>query len=401
MEKNMANENDIVIVGAKRTPMSNFGGSLKDLMAWELGEVALKAALAQSKVPVDQFDEVLGGNTRQAGVGPNPVRTAMVRAGIPQQVHAATISAACPSSMKAAIIGAQNILLGDAQVVGLVGMESMSNIPFFIKGIRWQGLRMGDHVINDGWGDSTDPVINSGMGITAENVATRHEISRQEMDVFALGSHQKAAAAQDNGWFDAEITPVEVPGTKKKPGFTFSKDESIRRDTSLEKMAALPTSFKKDGSVTAANSCGLTDGACAAIMMTRKKARELGVKPLFRLVSYASAAVENAYMGEGPGVSVTKALKKAGMTLADMDLYEINEAFAAQVLANVKVLNLDPAKLNIHGGAIALGHPTGCSGLRIMITGYYALKRLNKEFAVCGICGGGGVTCATVIQAES
>ncbi len=397
----MANKNDIVIVGAKRTPMSNFGGTLKDFMVWDLGETALKAVLEQSKVPVDQIDEVFGGNTRQAGNGPNPVRTVAVRVGIPQEVQSTTINNACPSSMKAAIIGAQNIALGEREVVALVGMESMSNIPFFIKGIRWQGLRMGDHVINDGWGDSVDPIINAGMGITAENIAAKYDISREEMDKFALGSHQKSAAAQDNGWFDAEITPVEVFGTRKKPGFIFDKDESIRRDTSLEKMAALRPSFIKDGKVTAANSCGLTDGACAAIMMSRKKADELGLKPLFRVVSYASAAVDNAVMGEGPAVSMPIALKRAGMTLSDMDLLEVNEAFAAQVLGNRHVLKWDDDKVNIHGGAIALGHPTGCSGLRIMITGYYALKKLNKEFAACAICGGGGPTCAVVIQAES
>lgn len=397
----MAKENDIVIVGAKRTPMSNFGGTLKDFMPFDMGEIVLKAVLAQSKVPVDQIDEVFGGNTRQAGNGPNPVRTAAIRAGLPAGAQATTINNACPSSMKATIIGAQNIILGESQAVALVGMESMSNIPFFIKGIRWQGLRMGDHVINDGWGDSVDPVINVGMGITAENVAEKHGINREEMDEFALGSHQKAAAAQDNGWFDAEITPIEVPGTRKKPGFTFDKDESIRRDTTLEKMGSLKPSFKKDGKVTAANSCGLTDGACAAVMMSRKKAQELGLTPLFRIVSYASAAVDNAYMGEGPGISIPIALERAGMALSNMDLIEVNEAFAAQVLANGRVLNWDADKVNVHGGAIALGHPTGCSGLRIMITSYHALKRVNKEFAVCSICGGGGPTCAVVIQAES
>jgi acetyl-CoA C-acetyltransferase len=380
--------------------MGNFGGSLKDFMCYDLAKVALEGVLKQTKLPLDQIDEVMGGNTRQAGSGPNPVRTAAIKAGIGRNVPAVTVNNACPSSMKATILATQSIRLGDADLIALVGMESMSNMPFFIKGIRWQGLRLGNHVIEDGWGDSTDPIIGSGMGITAENVAEKYNISREEMDEFALGSHQKAATAQDSGWFDEEVIPVEIPGTKKKPGFTFDKDESIRRDTTLEKMGALRPPFKEDGRVTAANSCGLTDGAASMIVTTRRKAEALGVKPLFKIVSYATAAVDNLYMGEGPGISIPLALEKAGMNLGDMDLIEINEAFAAQVLGNERVLKWDRDKVNFHGGAIALGHPTGCSGIRIMVTGYHALKRLNKEFAVCSICGG-GITCSTVIQAES
>jgi len=396
----MKKQDDIVVIGAGRTPMANFGGTLKDFKCYDLGREVIQGVLKKAKVLPEQIDYVAGGNTRQAGNGPNPARTAALKGGIGMDVHAITINNACPSSMKAAIVASQNILLGESNVVLVVGMESMSTIPFLIHGIRWSGIRFGDHVISDGWGDATDPICGFAMGVTAENVAEKYGIPREEMDRYALRSHQKAAEAQDNGWFDEEIVPIEIPGTKKKEGFLFSKDESIRRDTTMEKMAALKPSFKKDGTVTAGNACGLTDGAAAVILTSREKAEELGCKPLFKIVSYASAAVENEIMGEGPGVSIPLALKKAGMSLNDMGIVEINEAFAAQVLANERVLNLDRDKLNVHGGAIALGHPTGCSGIRIVVTGYHALKRMDKEFAVCGICGGGGVTCAMVIKRE-
>ncbi len=396
----MAKPDDVVVIGAARTPMGNFGGTLKDFKCYDLGGEVIRGVLKKANVSAEQIDYVAGGNTRQAGNGPNPARTAALKGGIGTDVHAITINNACPSSMKAAIVASQNIQLGESNAVLVVGMESMSTIPFLIHGIRWNGIRFGDHVISDGWGDATDPVCGFAMGVTAENVAEKYGIPREKMDQYALRSHQKAAEAQDNGWFDEEIVPIEIPGTRKKEGFLFSKDESIRRNSTIERMASLKASFKKDGSVTAGNACGLTDGAAAAIVTSRQKAEELGCKPLFKIVSYASSAVENEYMGEGPGVSIPLALKKAGMSLNDIDIVEINEAFAAQVLANEQVLKLDREKLNVHGGAIALGHPTGCSGIRIVVTGYHALKKMNKEFAVCGICGGGGVTCAMVIQRE-
>ncbi|MCP4623095.1 MAG: thiolase family protein, partial [bacterium] len=355
----MAKSDDVVVIGAARTPMGNFGGTLKDFKCYDLGGSVIRGVLEKSNVSPEQIDYVAGGNTRQAGNGPNPARTAALKGGIGIDVHAITINNACPSSMKAAIIASQNILLGDSNAVLVLGMESMSTIPFLIHGIRWSGIRFGDHVITDGWGDATDPICGYAMGVTAENVAEKYGIPREEMDQYALRSHQKAAEAQDNGWFDDEIVPIEIPGSRKKEGFLFSKDESIRRNSTLERMAALKSAFKKDGVVTAGNACGLTDGAAAAIFTSRQKAEELGCKPLFKIVSYASAAVENEVMGEGPGVSIPLALEKAGMSLGDMDIVEINEAFAAQVLANERVLNLDRDKLNVHGGAIALGHPTG------------------------------------------
>lgn len=396
----MSRDNDIVVVGAARTPMGNFGGTLKDFKCYELGELAIRGALQKGNVPVEVIDDVTGGNTRQAGNGPNPVRTAAVKAGIGSHVHTVTINNACPSSMKAAIMAIQNIKLGETSMAAVVGMESMSTIPFFIKDIRWKGVRFGDFKVEDGWGDSVDPVCGYGMGITAENLAVKYGILRKELDEFALQSHAKAAIAQDSGWFDDEIVPITLPGSKNKPGLVFSKDESIRRDTTLEKMSALKPSFKPDGVVTAANSCGLTDGASAIVITTRKKASEIGAKPLFRIVSYASCSVANEYMGDGPSVSIPKALEIAKLSLKDMDIIEVNEAFAAQVVANERALNWDRSRLNVHGGAIALGHPTGCSGIRIGITGYHALKRLGREFGVAAICGGGGPTCAMVIQNE-
>jgi acetyl-CoA C-acetyltransferase len=392
---------DVVVVSAVRTPMGNFGGSLREMQVFEIGKHAIQESIQRAGIAGTDIDEVLYGNTRQAGNGPNPARTAALRAGIPPSAHATTINNACPSSMKAMILAAQMIRLDQAGIVLVGGMESMSTIPYLLKGSRWEGFRMGDKVLQDGWGDSVDPVVGYGMGMTAENLVDKYKISREEMDAFALGSQEKAAQAQDKGWFNEEITPVEVPGYRKAPGFRFTRDESIRRDTSLEALGALRPAFKKDGSVTAGNACGMTDGACAAVMMSRDRAKSLGQKPLFSLVSHASVGVDNAVMGEGPAVSIPEALRRVGMGLEDMDLIEVNEAFAAQMLANERVLGWDRDKVNVHGGAIALGHPTGCSGARIVITLYHALKRLDRETGVAGICGGGGVSCAVMIRRES
>ena len=368
---------------------------------FEVARHAIREAIRRAEVPACEIDEVFYGNTRQAGNGPNPARTAALLAGVLTSVHATTINNACPSSMKATIIAVQRMCLGEARIMLVGGMESMSTIPYLLKGARWEGFRMGDKALQDGWGDSVDPVVGYGMGVTAENLVEKYGIRREEMDAFALSSHRKAARAQDMGWFDEEITPVEVPGKGKVPGFTFDRDESIRRDTSLETLGELRAAFKKDGSVTAGNACGMTDGACAMVMMAREQAKSRGLRPLFSLVAHASVAVDNAFMGEGPGIAIPAALRKAGMTLAEMDLIDVNEAFAAQILANERVLKWDRDKLNAHGGAIALGHPTGCSGARIVVTLYHALKRLGGELGAAGICGGGGVSCALIIRREA
>ena len=392
--------NDVVVVSAVRTPTGRFGGTLKSIPAYDLGAVVITEALKRAKVKGDQVDEVILGHCRQAGNGPNPSRTASVRGGVPMSVPTNTINKACPSAMKALAMASQAIRLGDGGIIVIGGMDSMSTIPYLLKDVRWQGFKMGDKKILDGWSDSIDPLNNMGMGQTAENLVEKYKISREDQDQFALESHQKAAKAQDEGWFDEELVPVEVPQRKGDP-IVFDKDETIRRDTSVEKLGKLPAVFKKDGSVTAGNACQMSDGATAMVVMSREKAKELGLSPLFSIVSYTSTAVEASTMGEGPGVSIPMALEKAGMALNDMDLIEVNEAFAVQVLANEQVLKWDRSKVNVHGGAIALGHPTGISGARILVTLYYALKQHNGEYGIAGICGGGGVTMATVIKKEN
>jgi acetyl-CoA C-acetyltransferase len=392
---------DVVIVSAVRTPMGRFGGSIKDVPAYDLGAAAIKAALERAGISGDHVDEVIIGHCRQAGNGPNPARTASVRGGIPTDVPAQTINMACPSAMKATALAGQAIRLGESRVVLVAGMDSMSTIPYLLKGARWDGFKMGDRKLEDGWSDSIDPLIGQGMGETAENLADKYKISREAQDEFAAGSHLKAAKARKEGWFNNEIVAVQVPAKGKEPGFAFSEDETIREEISPEKMAKLPPVFRKDGTVTAANACQMSDGACALVVTSRDWAKANGLKPHFSIVSYASAAVDPATMGEGPAVVIPMALEKAGISLADADLIEVNEAFAVQVLANERVLNWDRSKLNVHGGAIALGHPTGISGARILVTLDNALRVHGGELGVAGICGGGGVTMAMVIKRES
>ena len=392
---------DVVAIGAARTPSGSFGGSLKDIPAYDLGATALRGAIERSGIQPEQIDEVFFGNCRQAGVRTNPARTTAIRAGIPYPIPASTMNMACPSGMKCSILAAQTLLLGQNQVVAAGGMESMSRIPFFILDARWEPFRMGDKKIVDGWSDNVDPTTGEGMGQTAENLADKYKLTREEQDQYAIDSHNRAATAQDKGWFADEIVPVEVPAKKKQAAFQFDKDETIRRGSTMEKLGKLRPAFREGGSVTAGNACGMSDGASALIFTTRARAKELGCTPLFSVKGYASAAVENHIMGEGPGVSIPKALDMASLKLSDVDLFEINEAFSAQVLSNVRQLELDREKLNLGGGAIALGHPVGSSGSRILTTLYYALKRTGKSIGVAGICGGTGVTCAMAIQRES
>jgi acetyl-CoA C-acetyltransferase len=392
---------DIVVIAACRTAMGKFGGTLKNIPSWDLGAVAVREAMRRSNFQGNQIDDILLGSCRQAGNGPNPARSAAMRGGVSPSVPAITLNMACPSGMRSIALAAQEIMSGDVEVVIAGGFDSMSSIPYLLKGARWDGFKMGNKTLEDGWSDSIDPLIGQGMGETAENLYDKYKIPREAQDAFAVESHVKAAIAQKNGWFDEEIVPIEIPAAGKTPSFIFDKDETIRYDVNQEKMAVIKPAFRKDGTVTAGNSCGLSDGATALIVTHRKKAAELGVKPIFSIVSYVQIAVEPSTMGEGPAYSIPAALKKAGMTLDDMDIIEVNEAFAIQVLSNEKVLNWDRSKLNVHGGAIALGHPTGISGARILVTGYHALKRLGKTFCVAGICGGGGVTTAMVIRRES
>jgi acetyl-CoA C-acetyltransferase len=297
-------------------------------------------------------------------------------------------------------MASQAIRLGDSGTVLIGGFDSMSTIPYLLKNARWNGFKMGNKTLEDGWSDSVDPLIGQGMGDTAENLYDKYKIPREEQDEFAVESHLKASKAQKNGWFDEEIVPIEIPGDRKNPPFMFDKDETIRHEIDKDKMAKLPAVFRKDGTVTAANACGMSDGATALVITSRQKAEEYGAKPLFSLISYAQVAVDPSIMGEGPALSIPAALEKANMTLDDMGLIEVNEAFAIQVLANEQALKWDRSKLNIHGGAIALGHPTGISGARIIVTLYHAMKRNDKEYGIAAICGGGGVSMAAVIKRE-
>ncbi len=391
--------NDVVCISACRTPMGNFGGTLRDVAAYDIGAAAVREAVRRSGFKPEDIDEVILGSCRQAGNGPNPSRTAAVRGGIPETVPTQTINMACPSGMKAAQLASQSIRLGDSQIVLIGGFDSMSTIPYLLKGVRWSGFKMGDKTIQDGWADSIDPLIGQGMGQTAENLVDKYKITREEQDAFALSSHQKAARAQDEGWFDEEIVPIEFE--TRKETITFSKDETVRRDSSMEKLAKLRPVFRKDGSVTAGNTCGMSDGACALVITSREKAKAIGANPLFSILAYSAVAVSPSTMGEGPGVSIPPVMEKTGMNINDPDLIEVNEAFAVQILSNEKKLGWNREKLNVHGGAIALGHPTGISGARILVTLYHALKTHNGETGLAAICGGGGVSMAMMIKRES
>lgn len=393
---------DIVVVSAGRSPMGLFGGSLKDLTAVDLGSQVIRKTLEKVGLNPDKIDMTVFGNCRQAGNGVNPARMAAELAGIPIDRFAQTVNCACPTGIKAAIIASQDIRLGDAEIVVTGGMEHMSSIPHLLMGHRWDGFRLGNVTVMDGWNDTFDRIANCYMGETAENVAQKYDISREDQDRFAYSSQRKASKAQKEGKFIEEIVPIDVSATKKQEGFVFSEDECIRHDASLEKMARLRPAFKKEGgTVTAANACGMPDGAAALVMMSRSKAKSLGLTPLFSIVSYSNAAVDNAYMGIGPAVSIPIALKRAGLGKDDIDAYEINEAFAATSLACERILGLNPERVNINGGAIAIGHPTGCSGTRLLVTLINILKQQNKELGAASLCGGGGVSCAIIIKRET
>ena len=392
---------NIVAISACRTPMGSFGGTLKNTHSCKIGAAVVRAAVERAGIQPEQVEDVILGSCRQAGNGVNPARTAAVWSGIPKSVPAITLNMACPSGMRAIVMASQQIRLGEHEIVLVGGFDSMSTIPYLVKNARWNGFKFGDRKLEDGWSDSIDPVIGQGMGGTAENLVDKYNISREEMDEFAARSHEKAHDAWEKGFFDDEVVPIIVPpASKREKEVIFAKDETIRYPVNREKMAKLPPAFRRDGSVTAGNSCGMSDGACALVITSRQKAQELGAAPLFSVVSYSQVAVPNETMGEGPGKSIPEALKRANMTLKDMDLIEANEAFAAQMLANQRVLNWDPEKVNVNGGAIALGHPTGISGARIIITLYYAMKNSDKEIGVAGICGGTGVSMAMVIKRE-
>jgi len=389
---------DIVIVAAARTAVGKFGGSLAKIPAPELGAAVLVELLKRSKLSGDQIGEVILGQVLTAGVGQNPARQALIRAGLPHGVPALTINAVCGSGLKAVMLAAQAIRDGDSDIVIAGGQESMSMSPHVLPNSR-DGQRMGDWkmvdtMIVDGLWD----VYNQyHMGITAENVAKKYEVSRTEQDALALGSQQKAAAAQEAGRFKDEIVPFTIPQKKGDP-IVFASDEFINKKTNADALAGLRPAFDKAGSVTAGNASGLNDGAAGVVVMTAKKAEQLGLTPLGRIASYATAGLDPAYMGMGPVPASKRALERAGWKPGDLDLLEINEAFAAQACAVNKEMGWDTSKVNVNGGAIAIGHPIGASGCRILVSLLHEMQRRDAKKGIASLCIGGGMGVALTIE---
>ncbi len=388
---------EVVIVSAVRTPVGTFAGSLKDVPAVQLGVVVVKEAIKRAGIGVSQVENVILGNVLQAGLGQNTARQVLIHAGIPQEVPAMTVNKVCASGLRSVSLAAQMIKAGDADIIVAGGIENMSAAPYALPGARW-GYRMGDSnltdtMIKDGLWDAFNQYH---MGITAENVAERWKLSREELDAFALESQRKAEDAIKSGSFKDEIVPVEISG--KKGVTIFDTDEHPRFGATLEALSRLKPAFKKDGVVTAGNASGINDGAAALVVMSLGKANSLGLKPLARVVSYASAGVEPAIMGTGPIPASRKALEKAGWKAADLDLIEANEAFASQAIVVNRELGWDTAKVNINGGAIALGHPIGASGARILTTLLYAMRKHGAKKGIATLCIGGGQGAAITVE---
>jgi len=389
---------NVVIASAVRTPVGSFGGALQPLSGIDLGVIAAKEAIKRAGIDPATIDEVILGNVLQAGLGQNPARQVAINAGIPKEVPAMTINKVCGSGLRAVSLAAQLIKAGDAEIVLAGGTESMTNSPYVLPKMRY-GARMGDTsavdvMIKDGL---TDAFNGYHMGITAENINDQWSQTREQQDQFAVASQNKAEAAQKAGKFDEEIVGVELKD-KKGNVTIIDKDEYIKYGQTMETLGKLKPAFKKDGSVTAGNASGINDGAACLIVMSEDKAKELGIEPLAKIVSYASAGVDPSIMGIGPVPASTKALEKAGLKIEDIDLVEANEAFAAQSCAVVKDLGLDPAKTNVNGGAIAIGHPIGASGARILTTLLYEMKRSGKKKGLATLCIGGGQGTALIVE---
>lgn len=397
----MGKDNDIVIVSAARTAIGKFGGSLKDIRASQLAAHVMKEALKRANnLDPGLLSDIIVGDCVQCFDEANTARTAALFAGFPVEVPAVTIQRQCSSSMQALVFGAQQIKCGDSDIVMVAGTESMSSAPYYLPTARW-GMRLMNHEATDALWE----MLHSGsrllgdniiMGQTAENLAEKYNISREDQDQLALESQHKAEAAIKAGKFKDEIVPIEIPG-KRGEKRVFDQDEHPRFGLKLEDLAKLKPVFKKDGTVTAGNSSGLNDGAAAAIIMTRKRAEELGLKPMARILAHAIAGVHPHYMGYGPVPATEKVLKKAGMTLKDIQLIELNEAFAAQFIACEQGLGLDRSITNVNGSGISLGHPVGCTGLRIIVTLIYEMARRELEVGLATLCVGGGMGMSTII----
>ena len=387
----------IVLAGACRTAIGKMGGGLSTTPAVELGALVIKEALQRAGVKPEQVDHVYMGNVLQAALGQNPARQAALKAGLPYTSTAVTVNIVCGSGLNCVNMAAQMIEAGDADIVVAGGMENMSMAPYALTKARF-GYRMNnatiiDTMVNDGLWDAFNDYH---MGITAENVAEKYGLTREELDAFSANSQQKAVAAQQSGAFDEEIVPVEIK--TKKGTVVFNKDEGPREGTTVETLSKLKPAFKKDGIVTAGNSSGINDGAAAVVVMSEEKAKELGVKPMAVWIGGALGGVDPAIMGIGPVEASTRLFKKTGFGVQDMDLIEANEAFAAQSVAVARDLNFDMAKVNVNGGAVALGHPIGASGCRILVTLLYAMKHKNAKRGLATLCIGGGQGCATIVE---
>lgn len=389
---------EVVIVGAARTPIGSFNGSLAKLSAIDLGVIAAKEAMKRAGITPDMVDEVVMGNILSSGLGQNPARQISIKAGCPDTTPATTINKLCGSGLRAVSMAAQFITLGDADIMLVGGTESMSNAPYLLPKARW-GQRMGhgkmiDSMINDAL---TDAFHDIHMGITAENIAEQWGLSREQQDEFALQSQMKAEKAQKQGRFKDEIVPVEIPQRKGDP-IIVSDDEYPKHGMVIEKFTKLKPAFKKDGTVTAGNASGINDGAAMLVVMAKEKAEELGLKPMATIKSYASAALDPKIMGYGPVPATKKALERAGLTSKDIELIEANEAFSAQSLAVVKDLEFDPEIVNVNGGAIALGHPVGASGARILITLLYEMEKRDVNMGLATLCIGGGQGTSVIVE---
>ncbi|MBZ0205463.1 MAG: acetyl-CoA C-acyltransferase [Flavobacteriales bacterium] len=387
---------EVVIVSAVRTPIGSFGGALSTVPATELGAVAIKAAVEKAGVKPEEVNDVIMGCVLQANLGQAPARQASMGSGLPENIPATTVNKVCASGMKAIMIAAQEILLGDAEVVVAGGMESMSRTPYYVENARY-GYRFGDGKLIDGIGK--DGLLNvydqKAMGVCADLCATEEKISREEQDAFAIESYTRSAKAWKEGKFKDEVIPVTVKGRK---GDTVVSEDEEYSNVNFEKLKTLKPVFTKEGTATAGNSSTINDGAAALVLMSAEKAKALGLKPLAKVIGYADAEQAPEWFTTSPAKAVPIAVKKAGLKMEDIDLVELNEAFSVVGIANTKLMGLDPAKVNIHGGAVSLGHPLGCSGARIMVTLLHALKQNGKKYGAAGICNGGGGASAMVIE---
>ncbi len=396
----MASSNEIVILSGVRTAVGKFQGSLSDLSAPQLGAIAVREAVARAKLDPQQVDECIMGNVLPAGLGQNPARQAALGAGLAKEVGAMTINKVCGSGLKAVALAAQAVETGNSGIVVAGGMESMSNAPYLLlqarKGYRLGHAQMVDSMVHDGLWDIYNDYH---MGQTAENVAEKYKITRPEQDEFAYHSHRKAVAAQKECRFQSQIVAVELPARKKgEPPAKFDKDESPREDTSVEALARLKPAFKKDGTVTAGNAPGVNDGAAAVVVTSAQRAKELGVEPLARIVAQATSGVDPAWVMMAPVEGVRRIWQKTGWKPGDVDLYELNEAFSVQALAVMRELGVDPARVNVNGGAVAIGHPIGASGARILVTLLYEMTRRNARRGIAALCLGGGNSVAMAVE---